>query len=216
MCGMTRPPVSLAQRLKIARKAREMSQLELAKFSNMKQPDISKIELSKILQTTGIARLADALGVPVRWLELGEGPEPEFLPAQPLTRVNYPKGDKNSPPPKAHVMSPLGRIVATTTIAWGDLMSGKLPEVFALIVQDDAMAPLLNMGNVARFSTKSAPSPGKRVLVADKDENTYIREYRFRRGTHWQAVALNDAYDDLDSISDGLRVLAVLIGVDWE
>ena len=60
-----------------------MNQTELADAARMKQPDISKIELGSILATTGIARLATALQVPVQWLELGEGPEPNWLETHP-------------------------------------------------------------------------------------------------------------------------------------
>jgi transcriptional regulator with XRE-family HTH domain len=116
----------------------------------------------------------------------------------------------------AHDLSQPRSIVNPTTIEWDELMARELPETFALAVKDDAMAPLLNVGNVARFSTSRAATPGKRVLVADRDGHAYIREYRVRRGDHWQAVALNAAYEPMDSVADGLTVLAVMTGLDWE
>ena len=96
-------------------------------------------------------------------------------------------------------------------------MARELPPAFELEVRDDSMAPLVMPGQVARFKTGRAVTPGKRVLVKDKDGNVYIREYRLKRGDHWQAVALNDKhYLPLDSVEDGLEVLAVMTGVDWE
>lgn len=71
---MERQVESLAQRVKTKRRERGLTQGQLAKLSDLKQPDISKIELGRIEKTTGIARLADALGVSVRWLEIGDGP----------------------------------------------------------------------------------------------------------------------------------------------
>ena len=101
-------------------------------------------------------------------------------------------------------------------------MKADLPRAFTLVAKDDAMAPLLSKGNRARFTTERIDErtdlPGKRVLVADRDDNAYIREYRLRRADHWQAVAINAlaGFDPLDSIADGLRVVAVMTGVDWE
>ena len=95
---------------------------------------------------------------------------------------------------------------------------GDLPHAFTLRVRDDSMEPLLNPGDVARFrrATLQDVKPGQRVLVVDRDKNPYIREYRLRRPGHWQAVPLKTtAYDPLDSITDGLEVLALLTGVDW-
>ncbi len=119
-------------------------------------------------------------------------------------------------------MSQARPTIDPTTIEWGDLMKAELPRAFSLVARDDAMAPLLTKGNTARFSTERVKErtdlPGKKVLLTDKDGNCYIREYRLRRGEQWQAVAINSTagFDPLDSIADGLRVLAVMTGVDWE
>lgn len=121
----------------------------------------------------------------------------------------------------AHDLSQATPTVTPTPIAWEDLMK-QLPRAFTLVARDDALAPLLSSGHKARFSTERVAErtdlPGKKVLVADRDDNCYIREYRQRRPGHWQAVATNAAagLDPLDSVSDGLRVLAVMTGVDWE
>lgn len=101
-------------------------------------------------------------------------------------------------------------------------MKTDLPRAFTLVARDDAMAPLLAKGHRARFSTARVAErtdlAGRQVLVADKDDNCYIRVYRSKGGNHWRAVATNEAagFDPLDSIADGLRVLAVMTGVDWE
>lgn len=122
----------------------------------------------------------------------------------------------------AHDLSQAAPIVEQATVAWGDLMKTDLPRAFTLVARDDALAPLLSKGHKARFSTEKVAErtdlPGRKVLVADRDGHCYIREYRLRRGTHWQAVATNEAagFDPLDSVTDGLRVLAVMTGVDWE
>lgn len=82
MLAVTRPLDTLGQRLRHARKMRRWSQEELAEAAQEKQPNISKIERGEIQQTTAIARLAAALRVPPLWLEVGNGPEPDWTPTQ--------------------------------------------------------------------------------------------------------------------------------------
>lgn len=75
---MSRATETLAQRLKLARTKRGFGQIALATATQLKQSDISKLENGKILKTTGIARLSNALHVPSEWLEFGEGPTPDW------------------------------------------------------------------------------------------------------------------------------------------
>lgn len=98
---------------------------------------------------------------------------------------------------------------------WGELMSSTaaLPEIFKVEMPDASMAPRIRRGDVVTFSTGETPRPGDGVLVRDTDGTMYIRMFRERRGGTWEAHAVNDAYQALDSVRDGLVVLAVLIGV---
>ena len=217
--GMNRPLDSLAQRVRHARTMRKLSQQKLAQRSGMKQPDISKIELGLIQSTTGIARIAEALGVPPRWLESGDVGDKgsDYLltvDGVPLVVVEI-KEPSRGYRGVDHDVSYASPTVTPTTMEWGDLMK-ELPLTFQLLVRDDAMAPFLNVGDTARFSRDKPPSPGRRVLIRDGDGHHYIREYRARRGDHWQAIALNSSYDLLDSIADDLTVVAVLTGADWQ
>lgn len=207
---MPRPLDSLASRLKHARQQRGITQDDLALLAGMKQPDISKIERGLIQQTTGIARLAAALNISAAWLETGDHPEPDFgtVPA------------KNSPQNRrglAHELSDSTPRIDSTIVEWGDALDG-IHERFSLRVRDDSMEPLLNVGDIAHFrrATEADIKPGGRVLVADRDQNLYIREVKARRPGHWQAAAIkSSAYDPLDSIADGLEIVALLTGVDW-
>lgn len=94
-------------------------------------------------------------------------------------------------------------------------MREDLPESFELPVLDDSMAPQIEAGYTARFSRVHAPVPGKPVLLRDRDGNYMIRNYRPRRPGHWVDEATNEAYSELDSIADGLVVVAVMKGLDW-
>ncbi len=96
-------------------------------------------------------------------------------------------------------------------IEWGELMhADKLPRLFWATLQDDAMAPRAPSGRRILFDKSIKPEAGDGVLIADKAGIVYFRLYRAGAGARWTAHALNQAFGDLDSEHDGLRVLAVL------
>ncbi len=77
--AMARPIETLAQRLKLARTKRGMTQTALAKRAGVNQSDVSKVERGDVLKSTSITRLARELGVDAWWLETGEGDAPDWL-----------------------------------------------------------------------------------------------------------------------------------------
>lgn len=203
---MARPVETLAQRLKLARQQRKLSQIQLAEASGMKQGDISKIETGRIQQTTGIARLAAALGVSPLWLEMGEGAQPLWTDAQPLgTELG---GGLD------HALSDESATINPIQMQWELLLLSALPSRFSLIVRDEAMPPM-RPGHRAIFDKADKAEPGDVVLIADRDDNLYIRMYRERRPGHWFAEAGNQGFAPLDSAEDGLRILAILAGCIW-
>lgn len=62
---------TLADRVKERRAKLKLTQAQVAKKSGLKQPDISKIELGLILETTKILGLAKALECNPNWLSTG-------------------------------------------------------------------------------------------------------------------------------------------------
>lgn len=66
--------MSIGARIKQARAAAKISQIELAARSGLKQSTISDLEVGKSQGTTAVASLAAALGVNPLWLEAGKGP----------------------------------------------------------------------------------------------------------------------------------------------
>lgn len=70
------------ERLKIARKARDMTQEQLADAAKVDQTAVSKAERGKFhLEDPTLGRLADALGVTLAWLRHGEGIGPTAGPS---------------------------------------------------------------------------------------------------------------------------------------
>ena len=70
----------------------------------------------------------------------------------------------------------------------------------------------LAIGDRAIFERQREPRPGRNVLIRDSFGHLCIREYRVKRPGHWQAVALHPAYGTLDSLEDGLTIVAVQTG----
>lgn len=146
-----------------------------------------------------IVDLAHALGANPKWLETGVGPI--WASGQDASSM-------------AHPVSLIGHMVAPTTIRWGDLMSAAaLPPEFRVALPDDSMAPEARAGSLVSFDRTLTPLPGDWVLVKDDADNWYLREYRQRRPNHWEAHAIDPAYQPLDSLRDGLTVVAVYVGI---
>lgn len=92
---------------------------------------------------------------------------------------------------------------------------GEIKEHFALVIEDDALDPSYPKGTVGEFSRDRQPIAGKPVLLRDKDGNVFIRRYEVRTPTHWVATSLNPGFQPLDSVRDGLVVLATMTGHRW-
>jgi transcriptional regulator with XRE-family HTH domain len=212
---MARHLDSLAQRVKHARNMRGMTQVQLARGASMKQPDISKIELGSIAQTTGIARLSKALRVPVEWLEFGAGPEPDW--AEDCADATKSVSDVSGHALVAHGVS-LERAETVPSLQWEQLMSedrnGALPHVFRVGMPDGSMAPRVKAGDMVVMDTTITARPGDGVLVRDRTGQLHVRQYRAGRPGVWEAHALDAAYAPMESERDGLVVLAVLTAVE--
>ena len=65
--------MSIGARVKQARKAAKMTQIELARRTGLNQSTISDLEVGKSQGTTFVASLASAMGVNPLWLETGKG-----------------------------------------------------------------------------------------------------------------------------------------------
>ena len=100
-------------------------------------------------------------------------------------------------------------------LLWGALMNADLSRPFELDVIDDALAPDIFKGCVARLDPGREPRPGQPVLVRDKNGQHYLRDYPQGSGDRWQAVARTRGFAPLDSIDDGLQLIAVMKGFDW-
>lgn len=161
--------------------------------------DISQGTLSGLERTAEgsslVVQFARLYGCNVDWLATGES----------LPEVS----------PVAQDMSQSRPSVALPRVRWEDLLSADLSQPFELVVADDALAPDIVAGCVARFDPAMTPRPGRPVLVSDADGRHYIRDYTQGPAGTWQATARMRGFAALDSQEHGLRVVAVMKGIDW-
>jgi hypothetical protein len=120
----------------------------------------------------------------------------------------------------AQDLSHVTQSITPTTMQWGSLLSVSLPERFRLVIRDDSMAlddpPSMRTGHWAEFEPASDAPAGQVVLVADAAGNIYIRKKVEKTPGRWEAHARRAAdYLPLDSVTDGLRILAVQVGQGW-
>lgn len=199
---MTRSLDTLASRLQVARKHLGMTQEQLAAASGLKQPDISKIEKGLIQQTTGIARLASALRVPVLWLEIGDDPGPDWTSPAPT-------GGETS---MAHSVS-LRPATMRRRITWEQIMTGAdLGDEFEAVMEDDSMPERAPRGHIVVWRTDKRPEFGKLVLARDTHGRLHVRrKMQAATPSGWCGAPENPSYAAFDG--DLLTIIAVARGV---
>jgi len=205
--AVSKPVDTFGQRLKLARLQRGLTQPQLAKAAGLKQPNISKLERESTMATTGMARLAAALGVSPRWLEFGDVQEPDWA-----QRPGHDNGRRRGG--VALVLSDQPAPDYVPVITWELVLNTPLPPRFAVSMPDDSMTPWLRAADLVRFATGLPARPGDVVLVSDGQGGLYVRSYRERRPGHWVAAPMNTAYHELDSQRDDLVIVGVFTGMD--
>jgi transcriptional regulator with XRE-family HTH domain len=190
----TRSRTPFGLRLYKARKAAGLSQKDVEAALGIAQSTLSEMEREG--QSSGsIAQLAALYKVDAHELATGE-------PA-PVGRG------------VAQDMSQARETMSLSKMTWGDLMGANLNQPFELDVIDDALAPEIFKGCVARLDPGRKPQPGQPVLVRDRNGQHYLRDYQQGSGDRWQAVARTRGFAPLDSVDDGLQLVAAVKGVDW-
>lgn len=158
---------------------------------------------TKSATATNNAAAASYFGCHPTWLATGHG-HPNWQDESPVggapTQI---RGGLAHLP----ILSPA---TVTPSHKWGDIVPTSTPDVFSVALPDDSMAPDLPKGSVITFAAATTAKSGEGVLLTDKDGSMYFRQYRARTATAWQAVAKNPDYLPLDSVIDGLTVIAVM------
>lgn len=168
-------------------------------------------------------------GLPERWFDTPSPHEPALAfstsepPARGYWTHSHPTSEGPAPrgtgaPVAQNLIHPTSSMDAIT-VPWESILIKPLPARFRVQVPDDAMAlddpPSMRAGDWAEFVPASHATPNQVVLLSDKHRNLYIRRYTLRRPGHWTATARHSGYAPMDSVEDGLQVLAIQVGASW-
>lgn len=124
-----------------------------------------------------------------------------------------PAGDSRPRGAEAHVVSQ-GQASYSAQFTWEAIMTlSTIPSRFRVAMPDDSMAPRVRRGDLVEFDSTVQPRSGDGVLVQARDGALFFRVYKQGRPDAWQAHPVNPDFLPLDSERDGLRVVAVLVGL---
>lgn len=127
------------------------------------------------------------------------------------------KGQRELTPPSRGVAQDLSQarpIVSLSRVTWEELQMGLTPnQPFELEVIDGAFGDDYPPGCTMLLDPKRPPRAGWPVLVKDSEGRHYLRDYQQGAGDRWQAVARVRGFLPLDSVDDGVVVIAVMKGV---
>lgn len=116
----------------------------------------------------------------------------------------------------AQDMSQRRPILPTSKVTWEELEMGFRPDQpFELDVRDGAFGSDIPVGVTMKLDPRRKPLGGWPVLVRDRQGRHYLRDYQQGAGDHFQAVARVRGFLPLDSVEDGLEVIAVMKGLEW-
>ncbi len=225
-------PQTYGERLLWAMKRKGLSQSELARRIEVRPQSVQHlVDPKKNAQgSSHTAALAAQLEVSSQWLATGQGsPEPtiselqesviqalgESMRGKVLTMATGAGKTGAYLAGVAHLLSQTRNTESLPRIRWEDLMTADLRRPFELDVIDDALAPEIFRGCVALMDPSRPPEPGWPVLVRDRDNNFYVRDYKVGVGSRWGAVprpAQRDVFDPLDSEIHGLTIIAAMDG----
>jgi hypothetical protein len=90
------------------------------------------------------------------------------------------------------------------------MQTSDLPDQFVIRVPDDALSPNLPRGTEVIFERAGSAHPGECVLIEDGRHQRHLRRYVQGLDGTYTAQAINGAYVNLESVRDGLKILAVM------
>jgi hypothetical protein len=83
-----------------------------------------------------------------------------------------------------------------------------------MVWKDRAMWPRVNPGCVLHFRADLLPEAGDGVLIQDHIGGLHFRRYVVGGSGRWIGKPESDCFATLDSETDRVRVVAVLIGIE--
>ncbi|MDQ6212338.1 S24 family peptidase [Achromobacter insolitus] len=168
-------PATFGGRLKLARKAANLTQKQAAAKAGMSQGTLSDLENDGSTSSTYTARLAHAYGVNARWLADGEGDpvisagESNRAPASTIPVAGYAKLGENGWYEEIQTLGSNGYVEAHSSD----------PDAYALRVRGDSMFPAIRDGWYVVVEPNGTPMAGEYVAILLRDGRKMVKEFLF-------------------------------------
>lgn len=204
------------KRLKEARKAAKLTQVQLSKAAGIGQSTLAELEKTGY-GSARVANLAEACGVSVMWLSDGTG-EMKAAPQSNVTPA--PIGGRSIPVISAIQAGMWCEIV--DQFQPGDADEYLLTDLelsahaFALTIRGDSMLPEFNPGDRVIIDPDVAPHPGDFVAAKNGEQEATFKKYRPRGmdasgNMVFELVPLNDDYPTLRSDIEPIRIVGTMV-----
>lgn len=171
-------PATFGGRLKLARKAAQLTQKQAAAKAGMSQGTLSDLENDGSTSSTYTARLAHAYGVNARWLADGEGDPvpvagapggPTRATTSTIPVAGYAKLGENGWYEEVQTLGSNGYVEAHSSD----------PDAYALRVRGDSMFPAIRDGWYVVVEPNGTPMAGEYVAILLRDGRKMVKEFLF-------------------------------------
>lgn len=200
---------TLAERIKFAREAKDMTQTALAKKSGLKQSDISKLETGRMLSTTAMVELATALECNPIWLSTGKG--------NPWAKKETIKNDFLIPVVGLAKLGDEGCFFAEIqTPEGGDghiLWPSSDPNAYALRCIGESMKPRIQHGEFVIVEPNRLPVPGDEVVVKDKTGRVMVKQLFTHKDGMYTFASVNSAYAPFGVPDSEIELIHYVTGI---
>jgi len=200
---------TLGQRIKLRRKALDLSQVRLGEMAGLDQTVISKLERGDVQETARIAELAHALQCDALWLSTGRGkPEPAAGKGAALSDVQL----RGRVPLISFVAAgnwdeAVDNFAPGSADQWIDTTVPVKRHTYALRVEGDSMEPRFPSGAIIIVEPESEPKNGSYVIARQNGSDATFKQLILDGGV-WFLKPVNPRYPLMQLGAD-----AVICGV---
>ena len=200
---------TLAERIKFAREAKEMTQTALAKKSGLKQSDISKLETGRMFSTTAMVELATALECNPIWLSTGKG--------GPWAKKETIKNDFLIPVVGQAKLGDEGCFFAEIQVPEGGdgfiIWPSNDPDAYVLRCVGESMKPRIQHGEYVIVEPNHPTVSGDEVVVKDRQGRVMVKQLFTHRDGMYTFASVNNAYPPFGIDEDEIELVHYVAGI---
>lgn len=203
--------MTIAERFRQARKAKGLSQDDVAELAKISQPSYFNIEAGKTLIPRHMERYADIFDVPIEWLQYGKGKNPFDPNAKTIPEANCPilrwgrVMDWLSGNREAAVSEMQGTTYAYNASHNSYALRIETPSMLS----DESAKPSFRIGTIIIVEPEKKPKTGSFVIVSMDGKEPILRQF-IKEGSD-QIVTRMDPGLDHYYLSENDKILGVVV-----